>query len=119
MALFDSALVVAANAIDAVITHVQLHSGAPGAAGTSNVVSTARVAVNGSVDADGDLTIVGSWTGLSAGQTVGGISYWGSAGTGTPPTGGTCYGAGVPTGDLAANAAGEYTGTIVETSTAT
>jgi hypothetical protein len=119
MALFDTALVAAANAIDALITHGQLHSAAPGGSGTANVVSTARVAINGSVDGDGDITITASWTGLTPGQTVGGVSYRGSAGTGTPPTGGTCYGAGVPTGDLAANAAGEYTATIVETSSAT
>ena len=50
MALNDAALVLAANAVDGAITHMQLHSGARGAAGTSNVTSAARVAVNGTVD---------------------------------------------------------------------
>lgn len=35
MALSDAALVLAANAVDGAITHMGLHSGAPGAAGTS------------------------------------------------------------------------------------
>ena len=68
--------------------------------------------------ATGISRITASWTGLTPGQTVGGVSYWNGAGTGTPPTGGTYYGGGVPTGDLAANAAGEYTANITETSTA-
>ena len=38
--LNDAALVVGANAIDGVITHMQLHSGARGASGTSNAIGT-------------------------------------------------------------------------------
>lgn len=114
MALSDAALVTAANAVDAAITHHQLHSGARGAAGTTNAVG-ARVAVNGTVDADGDITWTNTaFTGLTANQAVAEVSYW------TALTGGTYYGGAVLTGDTTANAAGEYTVTsVVETSTAT
>jgi len=113
MALSDAALVTAANAVDVAITHMQLHSGARGAAGTTNTIGT-RVAVNGTVDGDGDI----SWTnvfftGLTANQTVAEVSYW------TASTGGTYYGGATLTGDATANSAGEYTLTsVTETSTA-
>ena len=114
MALSDAALVIGANAIDAAITHFGLHSGAPGAAGTSNVVGT-RVAVNGTVDGDGDITWTNTaFTGLTANQGVTHVSYWSAS------TAGTFYGSSALTGDATANSAGEYTVTsVVETSTAT
>lgn len=114
MALNDAALSVAANAIDAAITYMQLHSGARGAAGTTNAVGS-RVAVNGTVDADGDITWTNvAFTGLTANQAVAEVSYWSAS------TGGTYYGGATLTGDAAANAAGAYTVTsITETSTAT
>lgn len=66
MAFNDAALVVMANAIDAVITHAQLYSAATNAAGTTNTIGT-RVAINGTVDADGDWTVTNiAFTGLSA-----------------------------------------------------
>jgi hypothetical protein len=113
MALNDAALVLAANAVDAAITHMQLHSGARGAAGTTNAVGS-RVAVNGSVDADGDITWTNvAFTGLTANQAVAEVSYWSAS------TGGTYYGGAALTGDATANAAGEYTVTsVTETSTA-
>lgn len=113
MALNDAALVVAANAVDGAITHMQLHSGARGAAGTTNAVGS-RVAVNGTVDADGDITWTNvAFTGLSANQAVAEVSYWSAA------SGGTYYGGAALTGDTAANSAGEYTVTsVTETSTA-
>lgn len=119
MALNDAALVLAANAVDTAITHMQLHSGARGAAGTTNALGT-RVAVNGTVDADGDITWTGvAFTGLAANQTVAEVSYWNGAGTGTPASGGTYYGGATLTGDGSANSAGEYTVTsVTETSTA-
>lgn len=109
----DAALVVEANAIDAAITHMQLHSGARGAAGTTNAVGD-RVAVNGTVDADGDITWSNvAFTGLAASQPVAEVSYWSAA------TGGTYYGGSVLTGDATANSAGEYTVTsVTESSTA-
>lgn len=113
MALNDAAVVVGSNAIDTAITHMQLHSGAPGAAGTSNVVGS-RVAVNGTVDGDGDITWSSvAFTGLTASQAVSHVSYWSAS------TSGTFYGSAALSGDTAANAAGEYTVTsVTETSSA-
>lgn len=113
MSLSDAALVLAANAVDTAITHFQLHSGARGAAGTTNQIGT-RVAVNGTVDADGDITWSNAaFTGLAANQAVAEVSYWSAS------TAGTYYGGATLTGDTTANAAGEYTVTsVTETSTA-
>ena len=68
MALNDAALVLAANAVDTAITHMQLHSGAPGAAGTTNVTSAARQPVNGSLDRE---FIIGRGLVAVEGQLVG------------------------------------------------
>lgn len=113
MTLSDAALTTGATAIKNAISHFQLHSGAPGAAGTTNVVGS-RVASSGTVDADGDITWSSiAFTGLSANQPVAFVSYWSAS------TGGTFQGSAALTGDTTANAAGEYTVTsIVETSTA-
>lgn len=113
MALNDAALVLAANAVDGAITHMQLYSAATDAAGTLNAVGT-RVAVNGTVDADGDITWSNvAFTGLTANQTIHSVGYW------TAVTAGTFYGSTALTGDLAANAAGAYTVTsVTETFTA-
>ena len=113
MALSDAALVLAANAVDGAITHMQLHSSAPGAAGTTGAVGT-RVAVNGTVDADGDITWTNvAFTGLPANQAVSHVSYWSAL------TSGTFYGSAALSGDTSANAAGAYTVTsVTETSTA-
>ena len=113
--LNDAALTYMASAIDAAITHLQAHSADPGAAGTSNAIG-ARVAVDGTVDSDGDITWSNvAFTGLGANATVWGVTYW------TASTGGTWYGSQpVETGDTSANAAGAYTFTsITETGTAT
>lgn len=112
MAFNDAAVNVGSNAIESAITHMQLHSGARGAAGTSNVVGD-RAAVTGSVDADGDITLSASWSGLPASQAVAEVSYWSDA------TGGTYYG-GVTnaSGDAGANAAGEFSFTATENTTA-
>jgi hypothetical protein len=109
--LADSALVVGANAIDADITHFRLHSGARGAAGTTNQIGS-LVAVNGSVDADGDITWTNvAFSGLGANTAVAEVSYWAS---------GTYRGGAAVTGDSTANSAGEYTLTsVTESLTAT
>lgn len=108
MALNDAGLVIAGNAVDAVITHMQYHSGAPGSAGTANAVG-ARVAVNGTVDTDGDITWTGvAFTGLGASTPAWGVTYW------TQLTAGSCLGQNQRAGgDAAANAAGEYTFTSI------
>jgi hypothetical protein len=111
MALNDAGLVVAANAVDTAITHMQLHSSGTNPA--ANAVGT-RVAVNGTVDADGDITWTNvAFTGLTASQAVAFVSYWSAS------TSGTSYGGSVLTGDATANSAGEYTiTTVTETGTA-
>jgi hypothetical protein len=113
MTLNDAALVIGANAIDVAITHMQAHSAAP----TNGIGSTigSRVAVNGSVDADGDISWSGvAFTGLGASVAFWGVSYWSAS------SGGTCYGQQARSGgDANANAAGQYTWGGTEDSTAT
>jgi hypothetical protein len=111
--LNDAALVLAANAVDTAITHMQLHSTNAGPAWSANAVGS-RVAVNGTVDGDGDISWTNvAFTGLSANQAIGGVSYWSAS------SGGTNYGGSATTGDATANSAGEYTLTsVTETSTA-
>lgn len=113
MALNDAALTTGATAIKNEITHMQLHSTNVGGAWGTNAVGS-RVAVSGSVDSDGDITWSNvAFTGLTANQAVGGISYW------TASTGGSNRGGSATTGDATANSAGEYTVTsVTETGTA-
>lgn len=113
MAVNDAGLVIAATALSNAITHAQAHSGAPGAAGTTNVVGS-RVAVTGkSVDADGDITFTAAFTGLPANGPVPFITYWSAS------TAGTLYGQlANGSGDANANAAGALTFTAVENFTA-
>jgi hypothetical protein len=110
----DAAVVIAANAVEAVITHMQLHSTNVGGSWGTNAVGT-RVAVNGTVDADGDITWSNvAFTGLTANQAIGGVSYWSAS------SGGTNYGGSATSGDATANSAGEYTLTsVTESTTAT
>jgi hypothetical protein len=116
MAFNDAALIVGATAMRNVVTHFQLHSGAPGAAGTTNVTTAARQPTGtGTIDADGDITWGPvNFTGVAANGAVTHVTYWSAI------TGGTIYGQAALTGDATANAAGEYTVTsVTETSTAT
>lgn len=112
--LFDSALVVAGTAVKNAITHMQLHSGDPGAAGTANVTSAPRVAIAGTVDADGDINWANTqFTGVASNGAATWVSYW------TALTGGTCHGKSqISVGDTAANAAGQYTALSVTESNA-
>lgn len=113
MALNDAALVVGATAIKNAITHLQLHSTNVGGAWGTNAVGS-RVASTGVVDADGDIVWSNvNFTGLTANQAVGGVSYWSAS------TGGTNYGGSATSGDATANSAGEITlTTVAENSTA-
>lgn len=112
MTLNDAGLVVAANAVDTAITHMQAHSADPGSDGAGFEIGS-RTAVNGTVDADGDITWTVNFTGLGASATFWGVSYWSAS------SGGTHYGNQARTsGDTAANAAGEYTFSGAENSTA-
>jgi hypothetical protein len=113
--LNDAASVVMANAIDTAINYFSIHT--TGAVTSSaNESTAARVAVNGAVDADGDITWAGpyNFTGGAGGGPAIRVGYWSAA------TGGTYYGGFLLTGDQTFNAAGEYTVTSgAETSTFT
>lgn len=102
--LNDATLTIGATAILNSITHLQLHSVAnPGATGATGAVG-ARVASTGTVDGDGDITWSNvAFTGLTANQAIGSVSYWSAA------TGGTCRGYSATTGDATANSNGEVT----------
>lgn len=114
MAVNDALLVIGATAMKNAITHLQLHSTNVGGAWGTGAVG-ARQAVTPTVDADGDIVFPNTaFTGLTANQAVGGVSYWSAV------SGGTNYGGSAVTGDATANSAGEYTLTGgTETSTAT
>lgn len=103
MPFSDAAMQTGANAIRNAITHAQLHSANP----TSGVGSEqgARFAVAmGAATADGDfaLTTPVTKTGLTANVAIQYVSFW------TASTAGTWMGTFALTGDLTANAAGEY-----------
>lgn len=108
MSLYSPGFVVAADAVETAITHLQAHSATDGGNGTTNAVGS-RVAVTGKTASNNTVTVTGSFTGLPANQTIARVTYW------TASTGGTCLGGGTPTGDTAANAAGAYTATVTET----
>lgn len=112
MTLSTAALALSADAVENAITHLQLHNGAPGAAGTTNTVGS-RVAVTSKVAGNATITLAGAFTGLTANQAVTHVSYW------TALTSGTFHGSGALTGDLAANSAGSINVSVTETITAT
>lgn len=98
-------MVVGANAIRAAVTHAQLHSGAPGGSGTSNVTSAGRQAVTwAAATGNGDFALASpvTFTGVAASGAVTYVTLW------TALTGGTLMGSFALAGDQAANAAGTY-----------
>lgn len=101
--LNDAGLVIAANAVDAAITHFSIHTAGAVTAST-NESTAARVAVNGTVDADGDITWSNAaFTGGAANGPAIRVGYW------TAASGGTYLGGFLLTGDQTFNAAGQYT----------
>lgn len=102
----DAGLTLMAAAFAAAATHAQLHAGDPGGSGTSNLAggSPARQPIAWDADSDGDLSLTGTetFTGITASSAVTWISLWSAL------TSGTWYGNFQLTGDLTANAAGEY-----------
>ena len=110
MALEDATLNSLGTSLAGLITHVELHTADPGAAGTANQTAAARQAVTFTVDADGDLTITGNvnFTGGAASGAATWVSLWGGAGAATKGTG-TFRGRYALTGDQTFNSAGEYT----------
>ena len=109
MALNDATLNLVGTYLAGLITHAELHSADPGAAGTANQTTAPRGAIAFNVDADGDLTITAteSFTGGAASGACTFVSLWGGAGAATKGTG-TFRGAYPLTGDQTFNAAGEY-----------
>lgn len=75
--------------------YIQLHSGDPGEAGTTNVVNVARVQAPFSAAAGGTLSNTGNidFVSMPAVTTPGVVAWsvWDAAGTGGPPTGGNCF----------------------------
>jgi len=105
MALSAALLDIGGDAMASAIKFAQFHTGAPGAAGTNNVIAGGRFAVV-MESTNGNLNLVGpiNGTGLTAGATVAYVSLWPTASAGTP------YGdAQRTTGDTTVNASGEYT----------
>jgi hypothetical protein len=111
--LNNAALNAAGTAAKNLITHLQLHSTNVGGTWATGAVGS-RVASTGTVAANGTITWSSvAFTGLTANQAVGGVSYWSAS------TGGTNYGGSAVTGDATANSAGEYTlTTVTETASA-
>ena len=105
MAATDAALVTAGNALNAKHKFLQLHSGAPGAAGTNNIIGGARRPLTMTVDADGDLIMSGSiaYTGLTPNGAVQYITIWDLVSSGE------LQGSYALVGDNTANSSGEYT----------
>lgn len=108
--LVDNALNAMANELASLITHIGIHTADPGTTGTSPADS-ARQAVTWDAASGGDISLAGpeNFTGGAASGAAEFVGLWGSAGTGTPPTGGTFYGSFALVGDQTFNAAGEYT----------
>jgi hypothetical protein len=103
MAYATTAINLALDAIT--VDRIRLHSGDPGGAGTSNALgaglsaATFNAASSGERLLDADVTV----TGLTALQSVTHFSLW--LNSGTVFRGGFA----ISSGDVAANAAGEYT----------
>jgi hypothetical protein len=99
-------LVAAANAMRALETHAQLHTGAAGASGTSNVSAAPRVAATWTAPTGpGSYGLAAPllFTGGTPNGPVAEISFWNGA------SGGTFQGSYKLAGDATFNAAGEYT----------
>lgn len=111
MALNNAALVVAADALQAVLLAMQLHSGDPGAAGTANVTSAARQAIGwGAPSGPGSFGLSASvvFSGVAANGAAQYVSLWDQV-----AAGGTWYGNFALSGDQTANAAGQYSVTAL------
>lgn len=104
MPLTDATLNSLGTSLAALCTHASLHTGDPGSTGTA-LTTAARQAVTWTVDGDGDLTLTApvNFTGVAANGAVTYVGLWSAS------TGGTFRGGFALTGDLTANAAGEYT----------
>lgn len=102
MGLNASELQVGATAIAADITQVSIHTGDPGAAGTSNTTTAAKVAVTlGATGGNITNSTAVAFTGGAANGAATHVGFW--------ATGGTVYrGFKAVTGDQTFNALGQY-----------
>lgn len=108
MALSNGAMIVAANALRAGITHLHLHTGDPGAGGTANQSSAAIEAVTwAAATANGDFNISATinFTGGAASGVCTYVTGWSAVGG---PGTANHMGTWALTGDQTFNAAGEY-----------
>jgi hypothetical protein len=113
MPLTDGTLNSLGTHLAGLITHVSLHTAAPGSTG-ANESTAARLPVTWTVDADGDLTTTQkNFTGGAANGPVHSTGYWSAI------TGGTFRGSDPVTGDTTFNAAGEYSATPTINGTST
>lgn len=104
-------MVLAANALRAAITHLQLHSGDPGSSGTSNLTTASRQSVTWSAatsNGDFGLSAPIEFTGVTPSGDCTYVSAWSAI------TGGTHYGNFALSGDTEADGAGKYTLTALD-----
>lgn len=102
-----AALNIAANAIAAAIDNSRIHTGDPGAAGTSNVATSGVETIAFGSASNGDI-VTGAdvdFTGGAAGGPAAWVSLW----DGVPGSGGVHMWNLQLTGDQTFNSAGEYT----------
>lgn len=104
MALNDTILNIGAAAMQAAMTHLQIHTAEPNASG-SNEATSARQAITWVTAANGDMvaTVDLAFTGGAASGPATHAGFWSAAAAGT------FYGWYALTGDQTFNAAGEYT----------
>ena len=102
-----AALNAAANAVAALIDTARLHTGDPGASGTSNTTTAGVQTIAWGSASNGDITMTGTenFTGGAASGACTWISLW----DGDPGSGGVWFWNLQLTGDQTFNAAGEYT----------
>lgn len=104
MALNDTILNIGATAMQAAMTHAQIHTAQPNASG-SNEATSARQPITWVTAANGDMvaTVDLNFTGGAASGPATHLGFWSALTTGT------FYGWVPLTGDQTFNAAGEYT----------
>lgn len=112
MPLNNTAMVLGANAIKAVLGFAQLHSAAAGGSGTSNLTSAARQAATWTTPTGPGsfgLSTPIVFTGGAATGAIYSVTLWSAS------SGGTFYGEfPITSGDLTFNAAGVYTVTAID-----
>lgn len=97
-------------------TYVQLHVGAPGAAGTSNLASntTRQAATFGNAASAGSIanTVAVSWTSVPASEDYTHFSVWSASSAGTFQCSGTITANPVVTGDTLTFGVGAFTASV-------